>query len=116
MTTKRSLQFSVQDALGDVHHVVIEQDAANTINLTAHCSCSEANDAGLCVHRLEILSGDAHGVVAANSADLETLARWIAGSDIEAAMKELARAKSDVRLAMEKVEYARAMLAKRMLD
>lgn len=116
MTEKRSLVFAVQDVDGDIHHVTIEQEVNNSVNLSALCTCSQANEESFCVHRFDILEGHVSNVVSENMHDLATLKKWIVGSDIEAAMTDLARAKSEMRMAMEKVEYCRRKLARRMLD
>ena len=116
MADRRTIKFSVQDVDGGVHEVTIEQEINNSVNLSAHCSCGQANAETFCVHRFNILEGDISGLISDNLDDVETLRRWVRGSDIEAAMQELARAKGDLRLAFEKVDLCRRKLAQRMLD
>lgn len=44
------------------------------------------------------------------------LREWLKGSDIEAAMIALKKAKGELEIAQEKVDYCRRVLLKRMLD
>ena len=116
MTERRSLKFSVFDVDGAVHEVTVEQEVNNTINLSAFCSCGQTADDDFCSHRFDILSGETEVLASPNIADLAVLKEWVRGSDIEVAMVELSRAKSALRLAMERVDQSRKKLARCMLD
>lgn len=112
---KQTLQFSVMGADNDIHTVSIERDANNSINLRAMCSCGDAAS-GICDHRFSILECDTANVLSANPADVNILRDWIKGSDIDVAMRNLSKAKTELKLAHEKVARARELLARRMMD
>lgn len=113
---KQALRFSVMGDNGDLHEVVIERDSVDIGNLQAHCSCGDAQHGDLCAHRFEVLEGDISNVVSENLDDVQMLREWIKGSDIEVAMQNLSKAKTELKLAFEKVEHCRKILVRRMLD
>ncbi len=100
----------------DVHTVSIERDANNTANLKALCSCGEAAGQSICDHRFTILEGEIENVVSVDLGDVHTLRDWVRGSDIDVAMRNLSKAKTELKLAHEKVARARELLARRMMD
>ncbi len=116
MTNKRELKFAVQDVSGEVFDVTVEQEVNNSTNLSAFCNCKQADESSFCIHRFDILEGDAGAIVSGNLDDFAVMKSWIAGSDIEAAMKDLSRAKVNMRIAMENVDMCRRKLARRMMD
>ena len=67
-------------------------------------------------NRFEILEGGTANIVSENIEDVQALREWIKGSDIEVAMTELSKAKTELMLAHEKVAKCRAMLVRRMQD
>ena len=113
---KQALRFSIVGEDDDVHEVSIERDVNNSTNLSAHCTCGKALEGEFCLHRFEVLEGDTNNMVSENLDDVRTLREWIKGSDIEIAMQALSKAKTDLRLAHEKVESRRQALVRRMLD
>ncbi len=113
---KRVLKFAVFDVDGGIHEVTVEQEIGNTINLSATCSCGKCSGEDFCVHCFDILAGDTRAVASSNSEDLDALRNWVRGSDIETAMIELSKAKTELRMAMEKTEACRRKLARRMMD
>lgn len=100
----------------DIHTVSIERDANNSLNLRALCSCGEAVADSICDHRFSILECDTANVLSANPADVNVLRDWIKGTDIDVAMRNLSKAKTELKLAHEKVARAREVLARRMMD
>ncbi|MHA7871905.1 MAG: hypothetical protein ACX939_06105 [Hyphococcus sp.] len=113
---KETLQFSVMGENDDIYEVAIERALENTANLTALCSCGDAQHGNFCSHRYEIFEGDISNLVSDNLKDVQTLRDWIKGSDIEAAMQELSKAKTELKMAREKVAHCRKILARRMMD
>ena len=116
MAERPNLKFSVLGQDGAIHEVTIGQDPDNSMNLSSHCSCIDAADKTLCGHQFDILDGQTGNVVQANPEGFAVLKRWMAGSDIEAAMIDLSKAKTELRLSMEKVEKCRKKLIKKMID
>ncbi|WP_375202869.1 hypothetical protein [Hyphococcus sp.] len=113
---KEALRFSVMGEDDNVYEVSIERDCDDLGNLQATCSCGKALEGEICSHRFEILEGGTANIVSENLDDVHALRKWIRGSDIEVAMQELSKAKTELMLAHEKVARCRALLAKRMLD
>ena len=113
---KDVLRFSVVGEDDDTYEVSIERDMDNIGNLQVLCSCNNAQVGDLCLHRFWVLEGDTANMVSENLDDVVALREWIKGSDIEVAMQALSKAKTDLKLAHEKVDYCRAMLVRRMLD
>ncbi|MBI1393965.1 MAG: hypothetical protein GC152_14605 [Alphaproteobacteria bacterium] len=112
----QSLKFSVIGENDDVFEVTISRDANNSSNLKASCTCGQARRGEFCGHRFDILEGERANLASDNVDDLDVLAAWIRGSDIESAMKELSKARSDLNVARDNLAYKRRMLVKRMLD
>ncbi len=113
---KQALQFSIMGEDDETYVVSIERNEVDLGNLTALCSCDSAQLGDLCHHRFAVLEGDTLNLVSENIDDVVTLRQWIKGSDIEVAMQNLSKAKTEMKLAHEKVEQCRRMLVKRMLD
>lgn len=113
---KEALKFSVVGEDDQVYEVSIERDMNDTGNLQATCSCGSAQNGGFCHHRFEVLEGDTANLVAESLDDLQTLRGWIKGSDIEVAMQNLSKAKTELILAHEKLDKCRKALVQRMLD
>ncbi|MAW81168.1 MAG: hypothetical protein CMI63_13095 [Parvularcula sp.] len=113
---KQALKFSVMGQDDNIYEVTIERDVNDLGNLQAGCSCTDAKDGDLCAHRFEILEGGTANIVSENIEDVQALREWIKGSDIEVAMTELSKAKTELMLAHEKVAKCRAMLVRRMQD
>ena len=116
MSDKRAIRFSVLGQDGAIHEVTVEQEIDNTLNLSSHCTCIDANGKVFCGHQFDILDGHMGNVVEANPEGSAILKRWLAGSDIETAMIELSKAKTELRLAMEKVDKCRKKLIRKMAD
>ena len=113
---KQALQFSMMGDDDNLYEVSIERDTDNLGNLQALCTCKQAAAQDICGHRFAILEGDISKVVSNNLGDVHTLREWIKGSDIEVAMQNLSKAKTELLLAHEKVAQCRKMLVRRMLD
>ncbi len=110
------LIFTVIGDNDQSYEVRIERDPLNTANLSASCNCDEAVEGKFCNHRFRIFEGDHSCIESDNLGDLDILNRWIRGSDIEVAMMELSKAKTDLSLARERLAYCRSVLVKRMMD
>ena len=113
---KQALRFSIVGEDDNTYEVTIERHEVDLGNLTALCSCDKAQEGDLCHHRFAVLEGETSGLVAENLDDVLTLRQWIKGSDIEVAMQNLSKAKTELKIAHEKVEQCRRNLVRRMLD
>jgi uncharacterized Zn finger protein len=102
------ISFLVQGSALQPYHVVFTKEADN---LNAICNCPAGLNGQYCKHRFSILAGDASAVVSSNVEDVETVKKWMAGSDIEEAMSELAEAEHHMDVAKKRVAKAKKALA-----
>lgn len=109
---QNSLMFWVKGDGAD-YEVRFERDGQN---LTASCSCEPVQSSKICDHRFALLEEDGKNLANGETSKIVMLREWLKGSDIEAAMIALGKAKGELALAQEKVDYCREMLLKRMLD
>lgn len=82
--------------------------------LRAFCTCPAGDNGTYCKHRLNILSGDMNHIVSGNSIDVRTIASWIAGTDLEQALKEVRSAEAEVRRAEVRLRVTHKELARVM--
>ncbi|WP_425408569.1 SWIM zinc finger family protein [Hyphococcus sp.] len=113
---KETLKFAIVGEDDAVYEVAVERDTDDTGNLQASCSCGKAQEGEYCLHRFEVLEGETANLVSESLDDLQTLRGWIKGSDIEVAMQNLSKAKTELLLAHEKLDKCRRALVGRMLD
>jgi CDGSH-type Zn-finger protein len=113
---KEALKFSIVGEDDEVYEVSIERDTDDLGNLQALCACGHAKDGDFCWHRFEVLEGETANMVSDNLDDVHALRDWIKGSDIEVAMQKLSKAKTELKIAHERVEQCRKLLVRRMLD
>lgn len=111
-----ALHFSMMGEDDSVFEVTIERAPDNSANLRATCTCGSARHGEFCAHRFEILEGDISNLASDNMDDVTTLRAWIVGSDIEDAMRELSKAKTDLKIARERYAHCRNVLVRRMMD
>ena len=86
-----TITISVQGSAEDPYSVEFRKEGRN---LTAYCTCPAGEVGQYCKHRFRILRGDLEGVVGDREADVKKVASWLAGTDVEAALAELARAEA----------------------
>lgn len=85
--------------------------------VTATCSCPAGVKCPVgqcCKHRLGILSGQTVGIISANAEDVKIVQEWIAGSDIEVAVRKLVEGEAELDRARRKVAAAKKALEKVM--
>lgn len=105
--------ISVQGSAEEPYSVEFRKDGAN---LTAYCSCPAGEVGQYCKHRLRILQGDLEGVVGDRAKDVKLVASWLAGTDVEAAMAELARAEAVLEQAKKDVSLLKKKLARALTN
>lgn len=86
------------------------------INLTARCTCPAGMKGTYCKHRFRILRGDTEGVIGDRFDDCQTVASWLAGTDVEQAMLELSKAEAVLGNATSKVDALKLRLAIALRD
>lgn len=85
-------------------------------NLSAYCTCPAGENGQFCKHRLAILSGETKGIVSGNEDEVRVVASWVAGSDIEAALKQVKGAELELERAKKEVSRAKKLLAQTMMN
>lgn len=80
------LDFQVKGSSKDPYELTFIKDGDS---LTAICTCPAGTYGNFCKHRIAILEGDAKGVVSSNADKVGTVVGWLAGTDVEAALKAL---------------------------
>lgn len=99
----KTIQFLVQGSAKEPYEVrfVLSGD-----NLSAFCTCPAGKGGQYCKHRFQILEGDPEGVVSGNADEVSTVAGWLPGTDLAAAMALLVEAER--RLEREKAAVSEA--------
>lgn len=69
-----------------------------------------------CKHRIRILRGDSEGVISQNVAEVAIVASWLAGTDVDVAMKQLLEAEMRLEQAKHDVSAFKHKLARTLLD
>ena len=77
------LVFDVKGSSKDPYEITFIKDGDS---LTAICTCPAGTYGNFCKHRIAILDGNASAIVSSNADQAPTVVRWLAGSDVEAAL------------------------------
>ncbi|EIQ01600.1 hypothetical protein OpiT1DRAFT_00172 [Opitutaceae bacterium TAV1] len=98
MSKPEELIFRVRGSASEPYTVRIVRRSGN--NLSAYCDCPAGKKGSHCKHRIRLLDGSSENATTENPSNWNTLAQWVAGSDIQEALvalkdaeKELAEAK-----------------------
>lgn len=108
-----TITFSVQGSAEDPYSVEFRKEGTN---LTAYCTCPAGAVGQYCKHRFRILQGEPEGIVGDRAADVKKVASWLAGTDVEAAMAELARAETEFEQAKKNVSALKKKLARALTN
>jgi hypothetical protein len=106
-----SLKFLVQGSADFPYEVTF---TVKGNNLNAYCTCPAGKNGQYCKHRMSILRGEANAVVSSNRGEVPIVQSWLAGSDIEFAIHDIAEAEHDFDEAKKKLSQAKRALAKAM--
>ena len=79
------LTFLVKGSSADLYELTFIKDGDS---LTALCSCPAGQYGNFCKHRISILDGDGAAIVSDNTDQVSTVANWLQGTDVEAALTE----------------------------
>lgn len=105
--------FQVQGSAPDPYQVTFVNRGAG--DLSAYCTCPAGENGQYCKHRFAILNGDTRAIVSGNEDDVPEVASWLRGSDIEAALRDLADAEREFARAKKRVSQMKKALAQSML-
>ena len=107
------LEFLVKGSAKDPYEVIFIKDDQN---LTAICTCPAGTYGNVCKHRVSIIDGDAGSVVSDNAADVAKIAEWVAGTEVEAALKALRDVEAVSKKPTDELKAAKARLARALND
>ena len=105
------IKFLVQGSSNSPYEVTFIVEGKN---LNAFCTCPAGEKNQSCKHRMAILRGETDAVVSANKDEASIVRSWLAGSDIELAIHDLAEAEHDFEEARKKRDRAKKALVKAM--
>lgn len=69
-----------------------------------------------CEHRVNILRGSVAGIVSKNTAQVATVANWLKGTDVDAALQTVVRLEQDAERINQALSAARRTLSEYLLD
>lgn len=105
--------FLVQGSAEEPYKVTFHKKGNN---LSAYCTCPAGLNGQYCKHRFRILEGSAEGVVSGNLADIMIVKSWLPGTDVEAALMEVAEKEKALEKASKALSIAKKSLARSMRD
>jgi uncharacterized Zn finger protein len=103
-----NVQFFIQGSAKEPYRVTFQK---NGLNLSAYCTCPAGDNGQYCKHRLNILGGITEGIVSGNEADVEIVASWLSGTDVEAALNAVMDAEEKYEAAKRELSSAKKRLA-----
>lgn len=81
-------------------------------NLTASCTCPAGEVGQSCKHRFRILEGNDDGIVSENADAVKTVASWLAGTDVEAALQDVRAAEARLETVKKELTAAKKQLVR----
>jgi len=99
--------FLVQGSQSEPYKVTFKKDGNN---LSGFCTCPAGDNGQYCKHRFNILGGLTEGIVSGNEADVQLVAAWLPGTDVEAAMNAVMDAEEKCELAKRELSSAKKRL------
>ncbi len=103
-----NVEFLVQGS-SPIPYRVTFQKIGN--HLGAFCTCAAGESGQYCKHRFNILYALEVGIVSNNLDQVQLVASWLAGSDVEAALGEVAQAEAALEKAKKAVTTAKKKVA-----
>lgn len=80
------LVFLVKGSSPEPYEVTFIKDGDS---LTAICTCPAGTYGNVCKHRVSILDGKDKGISSDNAEKVSTVVEWLAGTDVDEALREL---------------------------
>lgn len=105
--------FLVQGSANEPYSVSFSIDGKN---ISARCTCPAGGPSSQCKHRIRILQGNADSVVSNNKEQVNEVASWLEGSDVEKALTELRNAEASFEKAKAHLAACKRMLGKSLSD
>jgi uncharacterized FAD-dependent dehydrogenase len=114
MNASDTLEFLVQGSVAEPY--VISFRRRDVKNISAYCTCPAGESGMSCKHRIRILRGLSEGIVSPNTADVSTVAGWLAGSDVETALQTIDGLEKETERLKKALSGAKKALAQCLLD
>jgi len=109
----QELIFSVQGSAKEPYKVTFRK---NGNNLSAYCTCPAGDNGQYCKHRFNIFGSLTDGIVSANKFEVDIVASWLSGTDVETALNEVMSAEEQFEIAKLNLSSAKKRLAKAFRD
>lgn len=109
-----TFEFLVQGSAPEPYRVSFRR--RDTKNISAYCTCPAGENGMSCKHRVRILRGLPEGVVSKNITDVTIVAGWLAGSDIETALRTINDLGKEAERIKRALSAAKKALAQCLLD
>ncbi|NNM70193.1 MAG: hypothetical protein HKM00_09580 [Gallionella sp.] len=107
-----TIKFSVQGSAPIPYEVKFHKLGNK---LSAFCTCSAGENGQHCKHRIQILQGSDQGIVSGNNSQVPTVAAWLIGTNLEAALNAEIIAERDLVQAKNALSIAKKNLAHIMM-
>ncbi len=83
------INFMVKGSADDPYEVTFLK---NEDRLLVLCTCPAGENRRHCKHRVAIMNGSSENIVSGNADEISTVQAWMAGTEVETALRELNQA------------------------
>jgi uncharacterized Zn finger protein len=109
-----TFEFLVQGSAPQPYLVSFRRRDAK--NISAYCTCPAGESGMACKHRVRIFRGLIEGIVSKNTADVTTVAGWLAGSDVDTALNTIDQLEKEAERIKKALSAAKKALSQCLLD
>lgn len=109
----KDICFLVQGSAEEPYKVTFKKNGSN---LSAYCTCPAGDNGQFCKHRFRILDGCDDGIVSDNKEEVIIVKSWLRGTDVEAALNEVAEKERAIEKIKQDLSAAKKKLARIMND
>ncbi|HTB63372.1 MAG TPA: SWIM zinc finger family protein [Opitutales bacterium] len=99
----QKITFKIQGSEPDPYDVTFIKDNSN---LFCTCTCKAGKNNTHCKHRLRILQGNPEAIVGENVSEVNTVASWLPGTQLDKAMLDYQNAELEFEIADKKRKKA----------
>jgi uncharacterized Zn finger protein len=107
-------EFLVQGSAADPYRITVRRRDGGKIS--AYCTCPAGENGMFCKHRVRILRGLSEGVVSQNQADVKIVAGWLAGTDVERALRTVDELEQEAEKIKKAISSAKKVLSRSLLE
>lgn len=105
------IEFLVQGSATEPYKVVLQKTDQG---VNADCDCTASFNGSSCKHRLQILAGNAEGIVTANKNEVAEVASWFKGSELEKRVSEIEAKEKQMEALNKEIQNLKKQLSKSM--